>query len=120
MGPLAPLMTEHAGLLRKLARYSFPGTAKIVGGLALCPELYAHLIRIEVLQHFVAMACVGTRTANREDTPAFHSLSRSLAFRISSMNRLLRAERTASVSNLRAILRTTSTISQEMSSVNTI
>jgi hypothetical protein len=33
------------------------------------------------------------------NTPTFHSLSKSSALRISSMNRLLRAERTASVSN---------------------
>jgi hypothetical protein len=67
MGPIAPLTEEHAGLLRKLQRFSFADTAKIVGGLAVCPELYSHLIRIEVLQHFVAMSCAGTRTPNRED-----------------------------------------------------
>ena len=67
MVPIVQLIKEHIGLVRKLRRFSFPDTAQFVAGLSLCPELHANTIRIEVLQHFVAIACVGKAQPNRAD-----------------------------------------------------
>src|SRR6266404_1277938 len=67
MIPIVHLVKEHIGLVRKLRRFSFSDTAQLVAGLSLCPELHANTIRIEVLQHLVAISCVGRAQPSRED-----------------------------------------------------
>lgn len=66
MVPIAQLIKEHEELVRQLRRYSFPDTAQIVAGLSLCPELCTKTVRIEVLQHLVAISCVGKERPTRE------------------------------------------------------
>ena len=65
--PISQMIKEHVKLVRKLRKYSFSDTAQIVAGLSLCPNLHANTIRIEVLQHLLAVACVGRAVPNRDD-----------------------------------------------------
>src|SRR5256885_1210506 len=67
MVPIVQLVKEHISLVRKLRRFSFSDAAQLVAGLSLCPEFHANTIRIEVLQHLVAISCVGRARPNRED-----------------------------------------------------
>jgi hypothetical protein len=67
MIPIIQLVKEHIGLVRKLRKFSAVDTAQYVAALSLCPELHANTIRIEVLQHLVAIACVGKAQPNRDD-----------------------------------------------------
>ena len=67
MVPIVELMKEHIRLVRQLRRFSFPDTAQIIAGLSLCPQLDANAIRIEVLQHLVAVSCVGKVKPEREN-----------------------------------------------------
>ncbi len=71
MVPIVQLIKEHVGLVRQLRRFSFPDTAQFIAGLSLCPELCANTIRIEVLQHLVAISCVGKAQPNRESLVAW-------------------------------------------------
>ena len=67
MVPIAKLVQQHPELVAKLRRFSFPDAAQLVAGLSLCPELHANTIRLEVLQHLVAVSCQGRSISKRED-----------------------------------------------------
>src|SRR5258708_5901151 len=67
MIPIAQLVEEHADLVGKLRRFSFADAAQLVAGLSLYPELHANTIRIEVLQHLLAVSCKGRSLPDRDD-----------------------------------------------------
>lgn len=74
MLPLAQLVEQHSGLVGKLRRFSFPEAAQLVAGLSLCPELHANTIRLEALQHLVAVSCKGHAKPERDDLAAWTKL----------------------------------------------
>lgn len=67
METIAKLIEDHPELVEDLEAFSFPHTAKMIATLSLCPELLANTMRIELLQHLVAVSCKGNVNPQRED-----------------------------------------------------
>jgi hypothetical protein len=59
MVPISDLIAQHQKLASKLARFSFPKAAQLVGALGIVPELLENTIRIEILAHLVSSCCRG-------------------------------------------------------------
>lgn len=56
---LTELIREHDELVARLRRFSFADAARLVSGLAVCPQLHGNTIRIDALAHLVAVSCHG-------------------------------------------------------------
>ena len=71
MIPLEQLLKEHSALVAKLRRFSFLDATRLVASLSLCPEFHANTVRIEALQHLVALSCTGHAKPERDDLAAW-------------------------------------------------
>jgi len=67
MFPIKHLAEGHSALVAKLGRFSFSETAQLVATLSLCPEFHANTVRIEALQHLVAISCKGNAKPEHDD-----------------------------------------------------
>lgn len=74
MFPIKHLAEEHSALVAKLGRFSFSETAQLVATLSLRPEFHANTVRIEALQHLVAISCKGHAKPERDDLAAWGKL----------------------------------------------
>lgn len=77
MIPIAQLLKEHSGLVAKLRRFDFPQAARLVAGLSLHPQFHANTIRIEVLEHLIAVSCQKRAEASLNDL--IHWLEKDMA-----------------------------------------
>ena len=67
MGPLSELRELHQQLCRKLHRYSFVDTIRLVAGMGVLPQFHANTVRLELLSHLAATECQGANVPNRDD-----------------------------------------------------
>lgn len=67
MGPVRKMIAAHPALVAKLRRFSNPIAVRLGAALSLFPEFHAQTIRLEILQHLIAVCCTGPRTPERDD-----------------------------------------------------
>lgn len=56
---LGGLAARHRGVVRRLSKYSLPGTAAALGGMLTRPDMHSCTARLEALGHLGALACKG-------------------------------------------------------------
>jgi hypothetical protein len=67
MGPVSEIIAAHPNLVTKLRRFSHSTAIPLGAALSLFPEFHAQTIRLEILQHLIAVCCTGRRIAERDD-----------------------------------------------------